>query len=95
MCGGVAVSAGDLGGDPFGRRRIAIENRDLRALVGKGTAGGGANPVPAAGDEGDFSGKIFHHLFNSVIAARRTALSREIGIGLAVMRGSHQQRSTR
>src|SRR6516165_6151608 len=65
-----AVAAGELRGDSFGRRRIAIENRDSRSGYGEGAASRGADPIAAAGDEYDLSAKIFCHLSNSVIAAR-------------------------
>ena len=57
----MTVGAGNLGRNPFSRCRIAIENSDLRTGCGKGTAGRRPDPIPAAGDEGDSSGKIFGH----------------------------------
>ena len=71
---GMTVAAGDLGGDPFSRGRIAIENPDLRTGCGKGAGGRRPDPIAAASDKGDLSGKIFHHLFYSAVAVRRAAL---------------------
>src|SRR6516164_781820 len=64
ICRGMTVPAGNLGRDRLGRRRIAIENRNPRACSGEGAARRCADPVAAAGDESDFSGKILDHFFN-------------------------------
>src|SRR5205823_5426537 len=58
----MAVLAGNLGRHRLGRRCVAVENRDLRPCRGKGPAGGGANPAPAAGNQGDLSSEILGHV---------------------------------
>ena len=63
MCCGMAVPASNLDRDPLGRRRVAIENRHLRAGGGEGAAGRCADAVAPAGDDGDFPEK------SSVIAS--------------------------
>src|SRR5271169_5188027 len=72
---GLAVASGDLGCDPFGGRRIAIEDNHPCSGGGEGAARRSADPIPSARDQSDLSGKIFAHLFYSVIAARRAVSS--------------------
>jgi hypothetical protein len=61
----MTIAAGNLGRDRLGRGRIAIENRNARTCGGEGAAGRCTDPIAAASDQGDFSGKIFGHSFNS------------------------------
>jgi hypothetical protein len=61
MRGRIAAPTGDLGGHRLGRARSAIENRDPRAGGSEGPARRGADPIPSAGDEGNFPGKILGH----------------------------------
>ncbi len=61
ICLGLAVAPGDLGRDPFGRRRVAIEDDHPCAGGGEGAARRSTDPVPSAGDQGDLSRKIIRH----------------------------------
>ena len=60
----VAAPSGDLPRDSLGGFRGTIEDRDPRSRSRESAAGCGADPVPAAGDEGNFSGKLTGHLFH-------------------------------
>ena len=64
----MAVGTGNLGRDRLGRYGVAVEDRDLRTERGESTTSRGANPAAAAGNEGDFSGEILRHFFNSLVS---------------------------
>ena len=62
---GGTIAAFDLCCNHLGGRKVSIEDRDARTRRGEAAASRGADPVPSAGDEGDLSGKIVSHSFNS------------------------------
>jgi len=64
---GIAAIAGDLACDPLRRRSVAIDHGNMRAVNSEGTAGRSPNSAATSRDDRDLSGKIFWHLFSTLL----------------------------